>query len=273
MTSGTAATRNHLTFTRIAASEWIKVATLKSTWFLLGCYLAFILFAGVGAAVLTVVGAEGQTIPGEEAADSVIELLSMMVTSLTPLVFMAFAALAVTNEYRSGQIRVTFTAAPRRTQVVLGKAAVAAVVTMVTVAVGYALGSVAALGVYAVLGTGFALSGPTSVSILGGILFAGAIAVMSAGLGWLTRSTAGAVMAGVLAFMLFPALAQQLMGLPGVGEVFYYVFLYWPTTLGSWLTSTQEALPPGGGVGMALMWVWAAAVTAGAIAVVCRRDA
>jgi ABC-2 type transport system permease protein len=266
---------NRLGFRRIIASEWIKLATLKSTWFLMICYLAINLLIAIGASIVTYIAAEGRQLPAEDAATSTLELCGFMATSLGTIVFMAFAALAVTNEYRSGQMRVTFTAAPRRLLVVLGKAVVTVLMSVAAVLASYLLSALAGWGIFAALGTGFAPPASTYMEVLGAMLFAGAVAAISAAVGWLTRSTAGAVMTGVLALTLFPMVVQQLIGLPEpVGQIMSYVWLYWPTTLGGWLASGDEALTPGGsGVAMGLMWVWAVVATAVAAWVVDKRDA
>lgn len=119
-----------------------------------------------------------------------------------------FGVLLICGEYSSGMIRASLAAMPRRLEVLLAKAAVAA-----PVASGAAL--LAGLGAYGVGswlldGSGHADGGPFP-ALLAVSACVGASALLGLAVGTLVRHTAGAITA-VLAFLTVPPLIAPLFG-------------------------------------------------------------
>ena len=128
------------------------------------------------------------------------------------LIFIALGAKVATSEYGSGMIRLTLTATPRRGRVLAAKAAV---VTLVTLAVGLALN----VGMVAVAQAIFASYGIESAGlgdgdllravVLGGVL-SPLFPVIALALGFMLRSTAAVVVA-VFVLLFAPAFLAGLL--------------------------------------------------------------
>jgi hypothetical protein len=100
--------------------EWVKLASLRSTWATLGITIA----AAAGIAVLAAAGTK------TPSAD----LVNSMMTGMFAGVLLAgvLGVLTVTSEYTSGTIRATLAAAPRRPLLLAAKAAVFGVTMLIT---------------------------------------------------------------------------------------------------------------------------------------------
>jgi hypothetical protein len=254
-----------LTAPRILSAEWRKEVTLRSTWWTLSILVLAIagsgVFTGIGVALgeLTAtpedVGALGGTLSGISAAEIVVAV---------------FGILAVTGEYASGAVRSSFTAVPARVPVVLAKAGIVGA-TILGLSVVLTLGTFAAAR--ALVGSaGFDLS-PTAPGVLrslfGAAFYLAAVAVLGAAVGWLLRSTAGAI--GVMFGLLY--------GLPAIGLILPdavgpQIMRYLPANAGSALREplyAQGMLPAWAAALVIVAWV--AVFLAGAVAVVRRRDA
>ena len=115
-------------------SEWTKLVSLRSTAVLVA--VGLLLGIGLTAGLAVVAGVTWQD---WDAADRrSFEPIGFALIGGVPsaLIFIALGAKVATSEYGSGMIRLTLTATPRRGRVLAAKAAV---VTLVTLAVGLAL--------------------------------------------------------------------------------------------------------------------------------------
>jgi ABC-type transport system involved in multi-copper enzyme maturation permease subunit len=142
----------------------------------------------------------GETLLGATTLGSTL-LLGLIVALIVMIVV---ASSFITAEYRRGLIRTTFTATPRRGRVLAAKALVIAVVAFITGALAAAVAI--PLGNHIVTANGnyvFPISTLTELRIVAGI--AAVVAVTAAAvlaLGTILRSSAGAIAAGVLVFVL-----------------------------------------------------------------------
>jgi ABC-2 type transport system permease protein len=118
-------------FRHVARMEWVKLASLRSTWATLGITIA----AAAGIAALAAAGTSKT--PSQDPVNS-------MMTGMFAGVLLAgvLGVLAVTSEYTSGTIRATLAAAPRRPLVLAAKAAVFGIVTLITGLLGLGLGAI-----------------------------------------------------------------------------------------------------------------------------------
>ncbi len=178
--------------TRVAdviASEWTKIRSVRSTYWL----LVVAAVTAIGGSALVAVSERSSSQPpiGDPVAWVFIAWLEYPVLAVGIL-----GVLSLTSEYASGQIRTTFAAVPQRLTVLAAKASVIGIIALV-------FGEVLALASFplsqAILS---GRHGATSLSHPGvpGELFAAglslsAIAMLGLALGAIIRHTAGAVAA------------------------------------------------------------------------------
>lgn len=176
-------------FRHVVRMEWVKLASLRSTWATLGLIIA----AAAGIAVLA---AAGTKTPFPDLTNS-------MMTGMFAGVLLAgvLGVLVVTSEYTSGTIRATLAASPRRPLVLAAKAAVFGVTMLIT---GQAAAFLAFFAGSTALGHGIAAPVLSQPGVLRTILLSGAslalIGLLGLGLGSIIRHTAAsvAVLVGVV---------------------------------------------------------------------------
>jgi ABC-2 type transport system permease protein len=197
-------------FANTLASEWTKLASLRST--------AIMLLLGVGlgiamsALIAVVIGSTWGEWPAEEQATFDPALTSLFGTIFTAILFVVLGVTAVTSEYSSGMIRLTLTATPRRGRVLAAKVIIIAVVTLVA-------GFVAIVGMFLIAQPIFSSYGIPSASLsdsnalrmvllvaLGGPIWP----LIGLALGVLLRNTAGAITT-VLALLFAPSIFGPLL--------------------------------------------------------------
>ena len=179
-------------------SEWTKFASLRSTR---------LLAAALGAAMpvfAVIVAATGSLQPD----DTILGASLLGGAALAQVLAAVLGALLVTGEFKTGLIRVTLAACPRRLVVLGAKATVTASVVF----------AVALLSGAAAFGTGVAMldtdtytTGDPWPALLGVAGAISSIAVLGVGLGTLVRHSAGAV-AAVIGVVLLPGLLAPLLG-------------------------------------------------------------
>ena len=171
------------TFARAVGSEWIKIRSLRSTW-----------ITSAIAIVTSVLIRAGLTIGmGKTAEYADTARYSLIAgTTLGQIVVAVLAALVITGEYSSGQIRSSLAAVPHRGRLLWAKALVVSFVA-------FLLGSLSTLLSWAISAPflGEHAGSLTDAHYLGffwgsGLAYAG-IALMTLGLGFLLRSTAGSL--------------------------------------------------------------------------------
>ncbi len=164
----------------LLAVERIKLLSTRTPWV---CALLAIVLTAVVAA-LVVGGASESSLPPTVASTQFGYRLGLVVV-------LALAALAVTTEYRTGTIRTTFQAVPRRTPALLAKAAVVA-------GFAFLIGEVSAFGAWGVsrliAPDDLALDSAADWAIVAGTGVVYALAAVAAvGAGLLIRHGAGAL--------------------------------------------------------------------------------
>ena len=171
------------TILRSARSEWIKFWTLRSTWITSFIAIALTVLFGAGLAASL-----GQS---EEYRDKAMNLITSGLT-FGQIVVAVLGALIITGEYSSGQIRSSLASVPRRGRLLLSKAVVLSVAS-------FLLGSVSVFLSWAISKPflGEHAGSLTDSHYFGyiwgsGLVFVG-IALMTLGIGFLLRSTAGAI--------------------------------------------------------------------------------
>jgi ABC-2 type transport system permease protein len=247
-------------FAQAARMEWIKLRSLRSTWWALGVTVA----GAIGVAVAVGVNTE------DAAADLTNNALAGIALGL--LLTGVLGVLLMTGEYSSGMIRATLAAIPNRPLVLAAKAAVFGVVALVA-------GEVAAF--VAFFAGGAALPGGIAAPTLGqpgvlrAVVLSGAgyclIGLLGLGLGAIIRHTPAAIavlVGGVyVVAQMVAAFAPAIMPYLPIAIVANSLGVVQPVPIEGQL----HFLSPWAGLGMLCLY---AAATLGAGAwLLARRDA
>ena len=198
---------------------------------------------------------------------------------LSQAIVVILAASAISSEYSSGMIRVTFAAMPRRTTVLAAKA-----VTMASL--------VLAVGIPAVLGSwlagrlilpghGFTAAhgypplslseGPVLRAAAGSVLYLALIALLSLGVAAAVRDTAVAIGAVLGLLYVFPVVTIVL----GSSHLARHLQQIAPMTAGLAIEATTglRALPISPWAGLGVLAAWAAAALLAGVLLIRFRDA
>jgi ABC-2 type transport system permease protein len=252
--------------TDVLAAEWIKLRSVRSTFWTVLVTTGLTIAAGILTAKNVVTHWSDLTPADREEFDSLAAVLSGLF--VTQVGFGLLGVLAIGSEYATGQIRTTFTAVPRRLRVLAAKAVAAGVVA-------FAVGEAAALGAFAgaqpILADrhlDVAIFDPgVPRALLGAGAFLGLMALVGLGLTAIIRHSAGAI--AVLFGLVFVA-PLVLPALPAP----------WDTRIEPYLLPNlgqqMYALEPGTlSAGVAAGWcaVYAAVALGLAAVLVARRDA
>jgi ABC-2 type transport system permease protein len=254
------APRGRYRFPQAARMEWIKLRSLRSTWWALS---------------LTVAGAVGIAVAvGVNTKDASADLTNNALAGISLGLLLAgvLGVLLMTGEYTSGMIRATLTAIPNRSLVLAAKAAVFGVVML---AAGEAAAFIAFLAGGAALPAKIPAPTLGQPGVLRAVVLGGAgyclIGLIGLGLGAIVRHTpaAIAILVGgvyVLAQMV-AAFAPAIMPYLPVSIVANSLSVVQPVPIEGQL----HFLSPWAGLGMLCIY---AAVTLGAGAwLLARRDA
>ncbi len=255
-----------VTFGRVLHGEWIKLWSLRSTyWTVLATLAAMVLIS----VMLAVASRMDEQLDGRTAIG--------MGYSFAQVVVAVLGVLTVTGEYSTGMIRSSLAAVPTRLPVLAAKAVLVAALGFVLGLAGVAVSYVAS---YPLLGADGAasLSDPQVQRIFWGSgLYLAGVGLLGLGLGSLVRHTAGAV-ALVLGVLLLLSTVWQLLMM--TSEWFITAYPYLPSTAGERIATPEvaaavtdgpQALAPWVGFGVFMGYVLVTLVVAGLL--LRRRDA
>jgi ABC-2 type transport system permease protein len=246
----------------VIRSEWLKLVTVRSTfWTTLVALLLATAVALLAGAFLDAARAQGD-IPLRAATGS---------TSLVALVVGVLGVLSIGGEYSTLQIRSSYAAVPTRCPVLVAKGVVVGVWSFV-------LGLVVTFGSFGLIalllggkGVTMTFDADTVGTLLGGASYLAVIGVFSVGLGALVRASAAGIT--VVAALLF--VAPIIVGLIGA-----LTGADWLTSVGHFLLSSSGGVlfAPKGTAAIEL-WAalvalvcWLAAVWVPAVMLTLRRD-
>jgi len=182
-----------LSFGHLLRSEWIKITSVRSTWWSLG------VAAALSIAISMMIAAASSSFgPGFPAVSAILSP-----TQFTMLVAGILGAIVITGEYSTGMIRSTLTAEPRRGAVVAAKAVVVAALMAVVTVVTYAIAIVATSPL---LTEGIDWSEPSQsiVPLAFGVLSMVAFTLIGLGFGFIVRNGAGAIATTVGVLFVLP---------------------------------------------------------------------
>src|ERR1035438_5861354 len=180
----------------LVAAEWIKLWSLRSTYWVL--LTAATTALAVGMLVChSDISQWARMSPGERAATDPLAA-SFVGFSVAQLIFVAIGVLTATGEYSSGLIRSTLAAVPARRAVLAAPVAGGLVGVLASFLAGQAILSGLHIGV--------SLGDPVAErAIFSAALFLGSAALIGLGLGVLIRNAAGALTAVVVLLFLAPS--------------------------------------------------------------------
>jgi ABC-2 type transport system permease protein len=253
-------------FRNVAQMEWLKLRSVRSTWWTLLVFTAGM----IGLSVL-IMAHQNPAMAAAQRATFDPTNNSLAGLAIGQLALGVLGVLVITSEFSSGLIRATFAAAPRRPLVLAAKTAVLAAVALVA-------GEIMAFAAFAV---GEAvLKNPAPHATLGqpgvlrAVLLGGAypalIALLGLGLGAVIRHTAGAISAVVGVLFVLPLILVPL-GTSiqnSVGQ-----FLPMPIAENSLAAVKPVAHSLSAGVGLGMLCLYAAAALAAGGWALARRDA
>ena len=231
---------------RVVSSEWLKIRTVRSSLWFLGGATAIMLLTSL--------------LQADDGDPSAVASTASVIGS-TQYLAAAFGILAITAEFASRSITVTFACTPSRTRVLSAKALVVA--TSVLVA-GVAVAGLGLLAAAIRLGELGDLTGDDVALVLRLGVFLALLATVGLGFGGLFRRTAGA-----LSFVLFLLLLMpELLGL--LAQRFGW----------SWLETAIDYTPAPAGYALVqgdwlfggVLLTWAVGLVAGSAWVLRRRD-
>lgn len=262
--------RSGVSFGGILAGEWIKLRSLRSTWWVaLSIFPVTLLIAAVLAQSLPIEGAPGEPSP---SGASLVALSAGAGLLFPQLIIVVLGTLAITSEYGTGMIRSSFAAVPTRTPLLAGKAIVVGLT-------GFAIGVLSAALSWAVclpllLGRGASFTFDQPAILLWSVLGTGAVlgltAIFALGIGAVLRSSAGGLSLSVGVLFVLPIIVQIVAGVTESDPVH---------DLESYLLASASGGVVGSGNGMlselpslVVVVAWAAASLAVGLVVARRRD-
>jgi ABC-2 type transport system permease protein len=257
-----------ITHARVLHSEWVKLRTLRSTfWTLLSAGVAL---TGLGPLFSAVTAQRWEHASAAWRAQVDPTALSLVGFFLAQLAVGVLGVLVITGEYSTGMIRATLAAVPRRLPVLWAKAAVfAAVVWALTTAASLAA-FLTGQALMASTGAAASLGDPGVLrAVLGTGLYLTVVGLLSVGIGTLVRSTAGGT-AAVFGLLLVVPEVVRVLPPSWSGRIGPYL----PSNAGhalSVLAPDRYTLAPW--TGFAVFCLYAAAALAGAAVALKRRDA
>ncbi|MFG6503141.1 ABC transporter permease subunit [Microbacterium sp. P05] len=183
-------TGHDVSFSGAVRSEWIKLRTIRSTWW---CYaILFVLVVGFSALLSSTLSVEPA--PTGAAAQSLAVQAVTISTTFGALVVSVLGVLIISGEYGTGMIRSTLTAVPKRLPALVAKALVFAIATFVVSAISFAVS--VPISVALLSGKGLEIDLGDSqywLALLGGVGYLVLVGLIAFSLGAIIRNTAGGV--------------------------------------------------------------------------------
>ncbi|WP_019144276.1 ABC transporter permease subunit [Aeromicrobium massiliense] len=225
-----AATTARAGFPQALRAEWLKLWSVRSTWWTVAATIAL---GGFMTILICALNAEWLASADADEAPATFLTWGLMLAQICAVVL---GALVVTGEYSTGMVRTSFAAVPSRGRVMAAKSVVLSgvllVLGVVVALIGYAGGN----WFFEREDIGVALEGDMLRAVLGSGLFLAGIGLFTVAVGFILRHTAGTISA-VLALMLI--IGNMVSLLPGA--------------TGEWLTKLMPG-NAGSGIAQAISW-------------------
>lgn len=263
----TSAVHAELSFAGVVRGEWIKLLSLRSTWWTLAATVALmaLIALAASASLADIVGDAPVGAPLPHGAELVTTGSQLGIVTVAVL-----GALLMTGEYSTGMVRSTLAAVPSRLPVLAAKGIVLTVVTVAVAVVSIAASYLVARPFLDDHGLVPALEDAQTWQVFGGtVYFFVVTALVALGIATVLRHTAGSITAVLGLLLLLPGVLQ-LISIDWVQDVTSmlplpasFAFLGVSGSMGG-----NELLTPWQGVGVVAAY---AVVTLAAGAVLLRR--
>ena len=252
------------TLRRVLASELLKLRGLRST-------IVLLLVAVASIVLLGPINAVGQVVE-DEPVHGVGDALSLVLmgASNAAILLGVLGVLSATSEYAYDSVHVTFTAVPRRADVVLGKALALTSALVPVVLFSVVIAWEAGRRILHHGGVDLGWTDPDVVRVMAATTwYLAGWALLGQSLGWLLRSAVGAASALLGVMFVLPVLTLLIPGKAGetVGRLMV-------SEAGAAMLRTDQQGPGLGPLAGALVWTLYLALGIGAAVLVTnRRDA
>ncbi len=192
---------------RVIASEWLKLRTLRSSWITMGLAVAALALLGLLIGIITNSNWNHMN-PNRIARFNPVDA-SLGGVNFAQLAVAVLGVLVISGEYSTGMIRSSLGAVPKRLPVLWAKLLVFGATTLVLMEI--AAFAAFWLGQAALASHGTTLAAPGALrSVIGTGLYLTVVAVLSVALGFIIRSTAGAISAVIGLLLVLPGIMNIL---------------------------------------------------------------
>ncbi|MGN6324746.1 ABC transporter permease subunit [Pseudolysinimonas sp.] len=227
---------HRVSFGGVLVSEWIKLRSLRSTFWC--AVIILVLNVAVSPLLLAVLPSDRLT-SGSAATSLAVSAITVG-TGFTSLAAAVIGALTITGEFGTGMIRSTFAAVPKRLPVLAGKAIVLGLAVFVVAAVSVVFSTLIVLAQASGRGLDLNLDGAFWLALVGDAGYLALIGLMALAVGAIIRNTAGAIATMVGLILVLPNVASlvsalaRVTWLQNVGE-------FLPSTAGSRMFAYRSA--------------------------------
>lgn len=234
----------------VVRSEWTKLRTVRSNWWVLGSIAFGTLAIGVLVCAATAARWDSMSLIDKATFDGTSHSLTGLF--LAELAVGVIGTVAITSEYGSGMIRSTLAAVSRRRTVLAAKA-VAVAIPVFVVAIPACIGTFLAGQAILAGKAGVSIGAPGQLrAVLGAALYLTVLALFALGLGAILRHTAAALTTYVGLVLIVPSLLSMLPNPWGID-----IAQYTPSWAGQALLNTHPTtnlLAPWTGFGVLCAW-------------------
>lgn len=263
-----AAPRGQVTQLRVLHSEWIKMRSLRSTFYTL--IAAVVALVGLGALFSAFTASHWAHMNPHERAAFEPGLTSLRGFFLAQLAVGVLGVLMISGEYATGMIRASLSAVPGRLPVLWAKAGLYAAVTWVLMTAGALVAFLIGQATMSSKHIGTSLSDPGVLrQVMGVGLYLTVVGLLGVAIGALIRNTAGGIATVFGLLLVVPVLAEAL---PTSWS--NHVNQWLPSNAGQSLISLhREAHTLAPWTGFAVFCLYAAVALGAAAVLLKRRDA
>lgn len=260
---------SRVTQLKVVRSEWIKLRTLRSTfWSLLAAIVAML---AVGLLFSWVFSDQWTTMNSHRKADFNAITIPLRGWFFAQLAVGVLGVMVVSGEYSTGMIRASLSAVPGRLPVLWAKAAVFSVVVLVLTTVTSFAAFYGGQAFFSTQHIQTTISAPGALRIVTGVgLYLTVVGLFSVAFGALLRNTAGAIATVFGVLLVLPVLGEVLMATSWGPHITPYL----PSNAGqALLTVTPGQYEMSPWTGFALFCGYTAVAMAAAAFSLRRRDA
>jgi len=220
-------------------SEFTKIRSVRSTYWTL--FALLVVSIGIGAVASWGIASHWSRMPAVERASIDLTQTSLGgLLYLGQLVIVVLGALTITSEYSTGMIRTSLSAMPRRGVIYGAKAAVFAVIALITALITSFIEFFVGQALLGSTHHSATLSQPNVLrAVIGSALYVALCGLFAYGIGTILRHTAGSITTGIGLLFVLPILADLL---PSSWRI--DVVRWLPSSAGSAISATAGTAQP-----------------------------